>query len=942
MPSRVHALLVVRSDGHVAPDIHLRRTLAALAAQTRPVDALTIVVCGDDARVGDIVARSGAEGVISAGRSTRFADALRMASLRLNGDAVWLLAQDTAPEPDALARLAAALETAPSVAFAAPKLVRWDDRSHIVSLGVTMTRTGRAVALADGEHDQGQHDTREDVLGSDVRGILVRADAWRRLSGLDPALDGADEGLDLGVRARLAGDRVSLAPAAIIAVADDGVAGTAGDRTARDRARTAYAERSAQLHRRLAYAPPGVVALHWLTLLPLALLRSLGHLLVKRPSLILPEFAAAVVAFVRVPSIVRARQTIRRHRAVSWSRLAPLRIGSRQLRHRLDDDGGDALARPELRFFSSTGGAWIVLAALVTSLAAFPALLAWPVLGGGALAPLRTTVGQLWSDALTGARPLGWDTTGPADPFSAVVALIGTLSPAAPSRALVVLWIVALPLAALGAWFAATRLSERSLPRAFVAIAWTLAPSFLAALVDGRPTGVLVHLLLPWLLFTASVAHRSWSSAAVGSLVTATVIACAPSLTPALLVLWVLALVLTAARAEGRGIGRVVWLMVPAAVVVAPLVVHRVARGDGWSLLADPGVAAPTILPASDAAGHLTLLAGFPTATVGGWAGMLPTGIAPTWAAVLVVPIVLLALCAPFRARLLPALVLLVIAAAGTATALLSAGIAVGATGAVAVGLWPGAGSSLAWAGLLGAAALAIERMPQAVGARGIPATVALVSLAIVAFPSLTALHRGDSALTNGPETTLPAYVDAEGRGAPGAATFVLHAEPRGGIATEVVWGSSATLGGQTTLLSARSTASAADQATASTTADLVTGSAGDVIDRLAAQGVAYVLLDAPPERETDAARATRLAAGAALDRRDDLESVGDTGKGELWFVMGDVAPRAPSASERAAAWRDGAMQLGVVVVALLLAVPTASTVRAGRRQPRVVGGGRP
>ena len=71
-----------------------------------------------------------------------------------------------------------------------------------------MTRFGRTVGLADGELDQGQHDAREDVLGADVRGILVRADAWRELGGLDPALRGADEGLDLGVRARLSDARV--------------------------------------------------------------------------------------------------------------------------------------------------------------------------------------------------------------------------------------------------------------------------------------------------------------------------------------------------------------------------------------------------------------------------------------------------------------------------------------------------------------------------------------------------------------------------------------------------------------------------------------------------------------------------------------------------------------------------------------------------------------
>src|SRR5690606_27850142 len=107
--------------------------------------------------------------------------------------------------------------------------------------------------------------------------------------------------------------------------------------------------------------------------------------------------------------------------------IAPLRVTGRQLRHRLDEEGGDH-ARRDLHFFTG-GGAWLVLAALVASVAVFPALLAWPALGGGALAPLRSTVTQLWADAAFGLRPLGWETTGPADPFSAVVAAIGSLSP---------------------------------------------------------------------------------------------------------------------------------------------------------------------------------------------------------------------------------------------------------------------------------------------------------------------------------------------------------------------------------------------------------------------------------------------------------------------------------------------------------------------------------
>ncbi|MBQ9916632.1 MAG: glycosyl transferase, partial [Microbacterium sp.] len=197
MPARVHAVLVVRPEGRIPAAPHLTRTLEALAAQTRPVDALTIVLCGNDPALTRIAAASGAEGVITASAGTTFAAATALATPRLTGDAVWLLAQDTAPDPDALLRLAGALELSSSLAVAAPKLVAWDDPAEIVSLGVSMTRYGRTVELAAGELDQGQRDGDADVLGADVRGMLVHRDSWRALGGLDPALGGADEGLDL-------------------------------------------------------------------------------------------------------------------------------------------------------------------------------------------------------------------------------------------------------------------------------------------------------------------------------------------------------------------------------------------------------------------------------------------------------------------------------------------------------------------------------------------------------------------------------------------------------------------------------------------------------------------------------------------------------------------------------------------------------------------------
>lgn len=921
MPARVHALLVVRPEGRVAADIHLQRTLTALRAQSRPVDALTIVLCDADGALQAVAAASDAEAVISADRRTGFAEALALASHRLDGDAVWVLAHDCAPEPDALAGLARALETAPSVAFAAPKLVRAEEKDRIVSLGVSMTRLGRTVGLADGEHDQGQHDAIEDVLGADVRGILVRSEAWRGLGGLDRALAGADEGLDLGVRARLRGGRVVLAPTALVTIASHEPTPL----------RTAYATRTAQLHRRLSYAPAPAVLLHWLSLLPLAVVRTLAALLEKRPVRILPEWAAAVRVLLRPAAVARTRRGIRRGRATSWARLAPLRVTGRDLRERLDDTTPTGSARGELHFFTG-GGAWVVLGALVTSVVAFLSLLTWPVLGGGALAPLRAALGTLWADATYGLRPLGWETIGPADPFGAVIAVLGSLSPAAPSRAVVVLWLLAMPLAALGAWFAATRFTDRAMVRAVVAVGWALAPSLLDALVTGRPPVVIAHLLLPWLLWTATVAHRSWSAAGVASILAAGVLACAPSLAPALVLVWVIALVLTASRNRGRGLARVLWLVVPTAVVFAPLVWARVRAGDPWAVFADPGV------PLADPSGgglvrrmHLAL--GFPGAD--GWAMLVGPQVA-AWTPLLVAPLLVLAVTAPIVGRTLPAAVLAITALAALATASVTIGVALASNGDTAVTLWPGAALGLYWLAALCAAALALDALPAGLRLRAPLAALVLAGLALSSLPALTAMMRGQSVLTEATSSTLPAYVEAEGRDTRTTATFVLTPTADGSVVTDVVWGSTASLGGQSTLRSARQGPDAGDELSSRYAAALIADPDGPVVSDLAAHGVAYVLLSDKNTDGTDAAGGMRLQAETSLDQRNDLEIVGDTARGKLWRVTATVEPRV--AVDVGEAWRIALVQAGVVLAALLLALPTRGSLAAARRRPRIVG----
>jgi len=931
MSAPVHAILVAKATPSAAvAAARLRRTLEAIAAQSRPVDALTIVCCGRAAELDAVIAASHAEGVIHAPAATGFAQAVALAHTRAPKDrALWLLTQDTTPRPDTLAELHGALERGPSIAIAAPKLVDAHDPDLIVSLGVSMTRFGRTVPLSNGEYDQGQHDADDDVLGSDVRGVLLRADLRDRLLP-DAALRGADEGLDMGVRARLAGRRVALAPRARIAVAADGVAGPGTGPV-----RRAYAARTAQLHRRLAYAPGWAVPLHALSLLPLALWRTLVLLVAKTPARVPAEWGAALTVLARPVAIARSRAGIRRIREGGWERIAPLRATAAQLRERYDADGADSAAYGPLSFFSG-GGAWAVLAALAVSVASFAALLTWPAIGGGALLPLRDTVASLWADAVYGLRPQGLDVVAPADPFSAIVALLGSLWPVAPSRMLLVLWLLALPLAVLGGWFAATRVSDRAGVRAVIAALWGLAPAFLAALVEGRPAAVLTHLLLPWLVFTGAVAHRSWAASGAASLLFLAVAACAPSLAPALLALWLLTLVLAIVFRARSGVARVAWIVVPALVWFAPIVAEQLRRGTVWAVLADPGAA---WAGGAQSTGW-RLLTGIPTADAAGWAAMLPG--APTWWAwLLTIPVGVLALVAPATARWRAGAATVVIALLGLVTASVAAHVQVSFADGTPVPLWTGTALSLAWLGALGAVGVTLDTAPAPRGLRMGAGMLAALCVAVLAIPALTAVHRDASPLADGPTSTLPAYVGAQAGTTPDLGTLVLTPREDGSLAASAVWGESATLGGQSTLGATATEVSDSDRRLAELAGDLVSSAGDGPTEALREAGLRFVLLAGGADGVPDAERSTRFAAAAALDQRAGFVRVGETPRGTLWRLDAEPAPREGlSAAEAAAATTALTAQLAALAIALLLAVPTRATRRAARALPRVVGGG--
>lgn len=928
----VTVVLVARNGAKYLP-----ATLDALAQQTRRPDRILAIDAGSSDGSLAMLQQALPGITVASARRGSLAQVAQSVLSRMPtadpGEWYWFLGHDNAPHPRALESLLGAVEVAPSVLIAGPKLMRWDAKTTIQSYGEALTASGESVQLVIDELDQSQHDRTNDVLGVAVPGMLVQAALWHHLGGFDKGLHSVDAGLDLGVRARLTGARVERVPSARIASA--GPVELFGRRRlgagTRNRLR-----RTAQLHRRLVYSPAWAVPLLWLTLLPVAVGRAIWQLLAKRPALVLGELEAGLAAMFD-PTVLAARRSIASTRRVGWAAITPFRVTGRdaiELKDRaiaVESRTADvALPLRERAAFFSSGGAWAVLIAAVASIVMFGRWIGAPAIAGGALSPLGT-VTSLWETLGVRARLEDGGFIGSADPFHAVLAILGTTTWWSPNLAIVLAVIAAMPLAALGAWFAAARLSPNGWGPAVAAFGWAVAPPLLAGISDGHLGAVIAHVLLPWLVTAVIDARTSWSRAAVAALLFAAVVAGAPVLAPALVALLIILMVIQPTRVH-----RLVIIVLPAAVIAAPLIVEQLGRLTPLALLADPGVPVAAETPRM-----LALLLGSPTADYLGWHAFITTlaaalGITDLGIvtgtivlAVLVAPVGLLAVLAGFLRGGTRAIPALVVAATGLLTAVGATilGLAITPTGQVAA-IWPGSGLSLYWLGLLGAAVVALDGLGRRANA---PAILAMLGLVLAIVPLGIAGATGSTAVQPSTGRVLPALVAAEGETNPGLGTLDLTAAGAAEYAVVLQRGPGLTMERITTLATTRTTVTDTDVALVELVANLVSDSGLDTGAALDDAKIQYVLL-----RDQGAGTPAYARAVDALSANPELVPVGLTPLGRLWQHPDAVAA---SPATHPGPWDtplgaiSASLQLGVVIAFLLLAIPTTSRrgVRAAR-----------
>jgi GT2 family glycosyltransferase len=763
--------------------LYLPKTLVALAGQDAPPDAVVLVDAGPhaDPAIAEMAMRCGIPreklSVVHAVRAKNFGQAVAAGlSGRLTVGPIWLLHDDCRPQASCLRLLAAALELAPSAGLVGPKQVRADNPALLGEVGVTTTPLGRRAPFGhDGELDQGQFDGLEDVLAVGSAGMLIRPEAWLSLGGFTPALGPFRDGLDISRRARLAGYRVMVEPAARLEheqATYRGLRATSTGRRGARQARVASTERSYRA-RRSAWVFTLLAGASMAAVVPLAVMavvlgfgRFVWRIARKEFRLAVDELAAPLAVVFRPDGWLRARHLARRTRRAPRRSLAPLLVSAREARvARRDrrvteaDRRRRALAPTEIEIAEHRElgtrrrrmATAVFTLALVLTGAALYRLVGPGTVTGGPLGPQERSVWELLRLAGGGWQGVGLGEAGPADPFSAVWALVTALCFGDGAAAVKLVAIGAPLAAAAGAWFAAGAASRSTWIRAWAAICWVASPALWTALSAGRLGPAVTHAALPWVflgvaraiganrldvrpaVFEGEAAREaplsvgSTAAAAAAGLVFALAAAGSPVLLPLGLVA-VLVTMLFAGR--GRRL-RLTWVALPGLALFSP-VLWSVAHGGAWrQLLADPGPVVPY-----EPAPLLLRLAGWsetpvlPSFLDAGWAE--PLGVAVVAGALVAAVIALTRRGRQARGARL-----------GWVAALLG-GVGVLATGHLAVSVkalepslaWSGGSASLVLAGLLAAGAIGLTGLVGEAGAgvgarrfRLVGASVGLVAL---------------------------------------------------------------------------------------------------------------------------------------------------------------------------------------------------------------------
>lgn len=196
-------------------------TLSSIARQDYPALSVLVIdaASSDASALRDAVAATLPEAHLRRLDSNPgFATAANEALVAVQGAAFLLVCHDDVRlAPDAV-RLLVEEAFRSNAGIVGPKLVEWGDERRLLSVGMGADRFGQPAPYVErGDLDQEQHDAVRDVFYIPGAVTLVRADLFSAIGGYDRAISFHGEDLDLCWRAHVAGARVIVTPAAVVA-----------------------------------------------------------------------------------------------------------------------------------------------------------------------------------------------------------------------------------------------------------------------------------------------------------------------------------------------------------------------------------------------------------------------------------------------------------------------------------------------------------------------------------------------------------------------------------------------------------------------------------------------------------------------------------------------------------------------------------------------------
>ena len=869
----VTALVLSRDGAQWLP-----RTLAGLAGQERPAErVIGIDVGSSDGSAGLlskgdgilVTVEPGLAGALAAGVAAAQSAGATSASApagtgttagtgtaATDGEPVawyWIVHDDSAPAPGALAALLKGADRNPAAAVLVPKTVAWSDPGRLVGVGSRWAPGSPVVdPLETTERDQGQYDVDRPVYAGDSAGMLIRTDVWHDLDGMDPEVGDWAGPADLCRRVWAIGAEVMFVPAAVLSHRQ---AGHRGVRPTPGPPHPRRSARSGQLILELSQAPALALPWRYVRAWLSTAVRVFALLLTREPEEASAELAGAWRVLGHPGRIHRARRSLRRPPVGNLTRPARVRASrGAALTHSLDSWSDRSRRGSTRRWWPPPGRVWHPLAiAGVLAIAAFVRepgqLLGAGTLRGGGLLPAPGAM-DLLDGYLASWHPARF---GSALPMPAYLPLLSAASVPFLGSVDVLLRLafgLAVPLAFLScyaslgpAWVGRHRIA--------LSLAYAVLPAGVAAMGGGRVSTLAVLLLGPptaRLIARAAMRARAGSPGMRPALAAGTMLGVVVAFAPAVYVVAVLGAVLGwIGLRPARWPLRTALIILGVAGIFLVLWAVRVLNAP-WLALSEVGVNDPSL--------------GVPAPAPWGLAPGGPTSVA--WAGV---PLIVLALLAVAAARFSTRALVLLAAAAGlvAAAAWLEP---------VAGFLWPELGQGMLWPGaflLLAAALLAflvagVAARPGLVGELLSAAWVLCIAVLVVGW------WVAPRTLSVGTGTGLPPVVslDAESQARPRSLVLDrLDGQLRYAVAS----------GPQVSLGDADAVAgSVVDPGFDDAVAGLVSGASGQVEEELGGRAIRFVVFDGPPEDPLV----------AELDATFGLRQLARAPEQSLWLVAGD------------------------------------------------------